>query len=380
MTDLRGARPVRVSDPSAILLGLAGELAAMDAELEELGLLATQVADERVRHEQQRDRMEDWVVSIEADPATTAEQLRDARAQLLLATRRAALFEGQQQVVEGKQRTLRAHRARLAELHDALEPLLGAARPAPATVPAERPPGFLEPAALLRAQETLRRDIVRQMHDGPAQSLANVVLQVEIVERLARTGDPRMTAEFDALRAIVQGALDRTRAFIFDIHPMVLDDLGLLPSIRRMVAERADRAGIRVDFESAGAAVRLHPDLESGLYRILSETTAAILRLHPASMTVTLDWTGAQLFASAEGRWDEAAGAPDRAATPARDLPPVLRAMMDGEARAGREAREVSRAIPATLLTELAERARILGIAFAVRSGATGIDLSVATA
>ena len=124
MTETRDAGAVRAADPATILAGLASEIAAIDAELAELVLLGTQVADEADRHEQQRRRLEDWVVSIEADPATATEHLREARAQLFLATRRAALFEAQQQVVEGKQRTLRQHRVRLASLHEALGPFL----------------------------------------------------------------------------------------------------------------------------------------------------------------------------------------------------------------------------------------------------------------
>src|SRR5204863_1481617 len=89
--------------------------------------------------------------------------------------------------------------------------------------------GVMPPAVsrlVLTAQEDLRREIARQMHDGPAQSLTNIVLQAQIVERLM-AGDPdRARNEVKLLIGMVQQTLEATKSFIFDVRPMVLDDLG----------------------------------------------------------------------------------------------------------------------------------------------------------
>ena len=72
-------------------------------------------------------------------------------------------------------------------------------------------PGLNQPAMMMRSQEDLRRDIVRQLHDGPAQSLANIGLQAEIVERLVQKEDARAVEEIESLRRLVQQALDATK-------------------------------------------------------------------------------------------------------------------------------------------------------------------------
>jgi two-component system sensor histidine kinase DegS len=115
------------------------------------------------------------------------------------------------------------------------------------------------------AQEDLRREIARQMHDGPAQSLTNIVLQAQIVERLVRDDPDRAASEVGQLVGMVQQTLDATKTFIFDVRPMVLDDLGLVPTLRRATRERSRRANIPVEFESMGQDRRLPMDLESGL-------------------------------------------------------------------------------------------------------------------
>lgn len=144
---------------------------------------------------------------------------------------------------------------------------------------------------LLSSQEDLRREIARTMHDGPAQSLTNIVLQAQIVDRLFARDPASAAAEVRQLTSMVQQTLDATKSFIFDIRPMVLDDLGLVPTIRRAARERGRRAQIPVEFESYGTGRRLTMELESGLFRIIDVTLAAYLAGRPDLVTIRLDWT-----------------------------------------------------------------------------------------
>ena len=130
---------------------------------------------------------------------------------------------------------------------------------------------------VLSAQEDLRREIARAMHDGPAQSLTNIVLQAQIVERLVAKDPAMAQGEVQQLVAMVQQTLEATKTFIFDVRPMVLDDLGLVPTLRRAARERGQRAGVAVDFDSNGQDRRLPMDLESGLFRMLDEAIVAYL-------------------------------------------------------------------------------------------------------
>src|SRR3712207_5490071 len=103
---------------------------------------------------------------------------------------------------------------------------------------------------VLTAQEDLRREIARAMHDGPAQSLTNIVLQAQIVERLLDRDPALAKNELRLLVGMVQNTLEATKNFIFDVRPMVLDDLGLVPTVRRAARDRGRRAHVAVEFES----------------------------------------------------------------------------------------------------------------------------------
>ncbi len=207
------------------------------------------------------------------------------------------------------------------------------------------------------------------MHDGPAQSLTNIVLQAQIVERLVATDPPRAAGEVRQLVAMVQQTLEATKSFIFDVRPMVLDDLGLVPTLRRTARERGKRAGIPVEFDSMGADRRLPMDLESGLFRILDEAVAGYVNARADKVSLRLDWSEqVDAWVSASRNPGEArpAEAPPEAA-PTKDLPPALAAMMEERRADARDAAEAARrdeivTLPPTTWREIQGRASTLGI------------------
>ena len=144
---------------------------------------------------------------------------------------------------------------------------------------------------MLAAQEQMRGEIARQMHDGPAQSIANIALQAQIVEHLYERDPTRAQAELGELVNMVQQALEATKSFIFDIRPMVLDDLGLVPTLRRSAREQSRRSDVEVRFESIGSDRRLGTDLEGALFRIVDDAVGGYLEVGPASVLVRLEWT-----------------------------------------------------------------------------------------
>jgi two-component system, NarL family, sensor histidine kinase DegS len=278
-----------MTDAPTIEQALAAEIANIDRELGEIELLVGQAGAEAARHEQKRAQAAEKMTILVDRHADAKEQL-ELSGQIIALTRRAALMEGQVEVLEGKRKTLARFRESLARHALTGDP----SGPGGAFHLSDDARAPLPPAVsriVLSAQEDLRREIARAMHDGPAQSLTNIVLQAQIVERLLATDTARARTEVGLLIGMVQQTLDATKSFIFDVRPMVLDDLGLLPTLRRAARDRGRRAGIPVDFESLGTDRRLPVELESGLFRIVDEALAGYLSIAPAAISVRLDWS-----------------------------------------------------------------------------------------
>lgn len=283
----------------------------LERELNEIDLLMQQAGSEAERHETRRVQAEERLIGLEKDPRADPTALVEARAQVLSQTRRQTMMQGQVEVLQGKQRTLQRFYDRLAEILPQIGGGGGASDPdRPRTEGSGRAgEGAGSPANahatsrdVMAAQEEMRREIARQMHDGPAQSIANIALQAQVVQQII-TRDPRQAeAELRALVGMVQGALEATKNFIFDIRPMVLDDLGLVPTLRRSAAQRSRLSGQAVRFESVGADGRLPSELESGLLQIVDDAVQGLLDARPEELVVVLDWQENTVKATVRGR------------------------------------------------------------------------------
>ena len=378
MTDIAPSPTPPISLPE--LSGqMADDRARLESELAEVELLIEQARTEAARHESRRGAAVEKLGAMTAAATSAGTHLEPAIAvelntQLVLLTKRAALMESQVDVLEGKRRALARYRDAMTKYVEALTafgdvPL--APRSAKAAPKVIADPNGVPPAVsrlLLGAQEDLRREIARAMHDGPAQSLTNIILQAQIVERLVATDPAGAGGEVRELVAMVQQTLEATKSFIFDVRPMVLDDLGLVPTLKRVARERGGRAGIPVEFDSLGTDRRLEMDIESGLFRMVDEAIAAYLGARADRVSVRLDWSEvletrvSASRASAEVHPDQT---PDEGAD--KDLPPALAAMMADRRADARDAIEAARreaivVLPPSTWREIQTRAATLGI------------------
>jgi len=137
--------------------------------------------------------------------------------------------------------------------------------------------------------EEERMRIARDMHDGPAQTMANLVLQAEVLEKLQLKDPTAVVTELIEFKSSVREALDETRRLIFDLRPMTLDDLGLVPTLRRFVKEYADKSGISARFTLVGEERRLPGNYEAVLFRIVQEALTNVRKhANARSVDVTL--------------------------------------------------------------------------------------------
>ena len=124
---------------------------------------------------------------------------------------------------------------------------------------------------LVNAQETERQRLSRQMHDGPAQALSNFILQTEIAMRLMDVDAGQARDELNNLKTSAMGTFQKVRNFIFELRPMMLDDLGLVPTVRRYADAFKEQAGLDISVTVTGSERRLEPYLEVMLFRAIQE-------------------------------------------------------------------------------------------------------------
>src|SRR5690625_5101330 len=125
---------------------------------------------------------------------------------------------------------------------------------------------------IIVAQEEERKKISRDIHDGPAQMLAHILLNTEIVERSLQSGNTEYALEeIQSIRGMIRSSLHEVRRIIYDLRPMALDDLGLFPTIRKHVQTMAEHSGLDIELTLLGDEKRLQINYEVAIFRLVQE-------------------------------------------------------------------------------------------------------------
>lgn len=133
---------------------------------------------------------------------------------------------------------------------------------------------------IIEAQEQERKKLSREIHDGPAQMLANVMMRSDLIERVQRERGPdEALVEIRSLKVMVRNALYEVRRIIYDLRPMALDDLGLVPTLRKYLQTTEDyNTGVHLNFVNLGQVKRLPSDMEVALFRLVQEAVQNSLK------------------------------------------------------------------------------------------------------
>jgi two-component system sensor histidine kinase DegS len=261
------------------------ELEQLTREMDEIKLLVRSTNSELDGAKARQAQMAARVREMEARLETFARQeIRSTYLAAGEAEQRVIMMQEQRERVQDK---LKAYERYQRSLQQVLETLLQ--QQSARQKRGEVDPAIAQVARLVQTQEHLRQRIAQQLHDGPAQALANVVLTAEICERTIDHDMGRTRSELVNLKNAVNTTLQVTRSFIFDLRPMTLDDLGLVSTLKRYTQDLTSKTGIQISFFQRGPEQRLPSPVEISLFRIAQEALSNVVNhAHARQATVTL--------------------------------------------------------------------------------------------
>ena len=131
-------------------------------------------------------------------------------------------------------------------------------------------------ARIIKAVEEERYRMSRELHDGPAQDLANLIFQTSICEKLVDFKPEEAKENLQAMRQEIRACLSSVRQVIFDMRPMALDDLGLAAALQQLVSKLEARGVVAADFQLDGKPVQLSKHVEIAAFRIVQEALANV--------------------------------------------------------------------------------------------------------
>lgn len=270
---------------------LLSEIEQLRIELREIEVLIRQTTSEIERQTQKQAEMSSRLRQIDANfDAYTREDVRQAYANERDTQLKLLLMRSQLEQFQAKHRQLDRYIQQLRKLHDLASRVVEQAgfdngESSPGRVVSDHEAVI----QTIEAQESERQRLAQQMHDGPAQSLTNLILQAEIVERLFDAEPSRARTELGQLKTSANVTFQRVRDFIFALRPMMLDDLGLLPTVRRYTQqfETVNKLPITLNLNGDRA---LAPYVEVTLFRSVQELLNNVAKhAHASRAQVTLD-------------------------------------------------------------------------------------------
>lgn len=155
----------------------------------------------------------------------------------------------------------------------------------------------LQSEYIIYGQEEERLRLARDIHDGPAQSIAGISFKAEFCKKLIDQDPIRCKQELNLLTEMVRDTLGDVRNIIFDLRPMSIDDLGLTPTLKNYIEKIKKENAIDLQLKITGRVVRLASHLEVGIYRIVQEAMSNVLRHAKANYAcIEVTYTNEQIW------------------------------------------------------------------------------------
>jgi two-component system sensor histidine kinase UhpB len=124
---------------------------------------------------------------------------------------------------------------------------------------------------IIEAQESERKRISRELHDEMGQALTAIKFNLDILEKDLPQTLPAVRERLKETKSLSNQTLTAMRQLSMDLRPTMLDDVGLIPTLRWYIQSFSNRLNIQSNFQAVGFEEKLPPQIETAFYRILQE-------------------------------------------------------------------------------------------------------------
>jgi two-component system sensor histidine kinase DegS len=123
----------------------------------------------------------------------------------------------------------------------------------------------------VETQEAERRKIARELHDGPAQNLASILIRLDLIMRMLPEERDDIYQELENIRAIGAESLTDVRSIMYDLKPYLMDEQGLHNTLQEYFNEYETKYDFSIDYRVFGQRRQYDLALEVGLFRLVQE-------------------------------------------------------------------------------------------------------------
>ena len=282
--------------------------------LREISLLINQTSTEVDRLSQRELQLSNRVREMDANiEAYGRSDIRDMLRAAHDVELRLLMMRGQLEQLQERETSIRGYQEKLRTLAELAETFVRSGEPRPGTAEF-RTKGLRRASSranvpfgdVIQAAEDERLRVAQQIVDGPAQILADVILETEVCERLLERQPDHAAAELGELRRVATKGLVDARRMLYELRPVVLGELGIVPTLRRYLADVARQRPLDANVIGPESDDPLPDPLRLALYRLLQGAIgAATADANVTSLDIDVRYEDAQVVCRMEARGRE---------------------------------------------------------------------------
>jgi two-component system, NarL family, sensor histidine kinase DegS len=129
---------------------------------------------------------------------------------------------------------------------------------------------------IIKVQEDERQRMARDIHDGPAQTMSNILLKAEICEKFIDKDKKKAIEELSGLKSIVRDSIKDLRAIIYNLKPVSLNELGLVPALKKHMEYFKENTKLLVSFKTRGILTDIRQEIALTVFRVIQEAASNI--------------------------------------------------------------------------------------------------------
>jgi signal transduction histidine kinase len=124
---------------------------------------------------------------------------------------------------------------------------------------------------IITAQEDVRKELARNLHDGIAAQLTAITWNIDHIERLMEKKPEDVPAELESVRQLARQASRQVRLLLFELRPVILETRGLLAALQSYVEQLSSDKALQVHLEARPYSGRIRPKVEGTIFSIIQE-------------------------------------------------------------------------------------------------------------
>jgi len=141
---------------------------------------------------------------------------------------------------------------------------------------------------LVVVEEDVRRELARDLHDGPTQLVAAIAMNLQFIRQMLDSEPDQVRPEIREMEALAKDASRQLRNMLFDLRPILLETKGLGPALQTYVHRLIETEHFAVHFRTASELPPLSKQTSSAVFAIVQEAVGNV-RKHAHAQNVWLD-------------------------------------------------------------------------------------------